>query len=255
MHMTAVSLSEQTLKHVKRALQASFPGFKSSHITEALAGGLGFRTHAALVAFRNERGDFPEFALFDQDTFIRRMRELTGEPVPEDEDDRWFDDLDFADRIGIKATEHPKYERDRHNLREMAQAVVLTAAVNEGIERRLFSLVPNDNRWTGGHGEAKYPFTVDDYFGWARVSDAGFGELNLHAVVSGQPMPEWPRYVKGGSIYAAAVLVASSWLERDAGHWIQDASHDTYISNAHRARIAAAKIRPRGFGPFGRMMM
>jgi len=47
--MPAILLTPKNVEFAKRRLRLRFPDVKSSHHTEALAAGLGFRTHAALL--------------------------------------------------------------------------------------------------------------------------------------------------------------------------------------------------------------
>jgi hypothetical protein len=155
--MTAVALRASVLTAVKREISDLCPDIKSSHLTEALAAGLGFRTHAALLAFVAERGDFPEYSLFDDVLFARRLKELSSEDFPDD-DENWFDWLEIDELGGLVPTEHPNYEPSTPNARRRAASAMLVAAVNEGIERRLFSLVADDNRWKDeGFGQGGYP--------------------------------------------------------------------------------------------------
>ena len=48
--MAATPLCEISLSALKKALRDEFPGAKSSHLSEAIAYSLGFRTYASLRA-------------------------------------------------------------------------------------------------------------------------------------------------------------------------------------------------------------
>lgn len=48
--MAALLLTSANLHDLKCRLRAALPHAKSSHVSEALAAGLGYRTHAALLA-------------------------------------------------------------------------------------------------------------------------------------------------------------------------------------------------------------
>ena len=48
--MASIALAEKSVVALKNCLREEFPDAKSSHITEALAYSLGFRTHASLRA-------------------------------------------------------------------------------------------------------------------------------------------------------------------------------------------------------------
>ncbi|MGH8176526.1 MAG: hypothetical protein ACREV5_09715 [Steroidobacter sp.] len=48
--MAAISLMQAPVAALKNALRSEFPDVKSSHLTEALAFALGYRTNAAMLA-------------------------------------------------------------------------------------------------------------------------------------------------------------------------------------------------------------
>ena len=48
--MAAILLTPANLHTIKSRLRAALPHIKSSHLSEALAAALGYRTHAALLA-------------------------------------------------------------------------------------------------------------------------------------------------------------------------------------------------------------
>jgi hypothetical protein len=48
--MTTILTSRDNLAFIKKALRSALPDISSSHLSEALATGLGFKTHAALLA-------------------------------------------------------------------------------------------------------------------------------------------------------------------------------------------------------------
>lgn len=73
--MAAIALSVQSLRSLKNALQDRFPTIKSSHMSEALASALGFRTYAALLAKVTERIPATLHPLVEE-RFVERLNRL-----------------------------------------------------------------------------------------------------------------------------------------------------------------------------------
>lgn len=72
--MPILLLHETNLTAVKAALRSYLPELRSGHLTEALAAGLGFRTHAALRADLIRFADFaPMLANVDEIAFAARL--------------------------------------------------------------------------------------------------------------------------------------------------------------------------------------
>ena len=62
--MAAVQLSIDAIGVVKSHLVRTFPGEKSSHISEALAYACGYKSHAALIVdFKCRGGNYAEYRL------------------------------------------------------------------------------------------------------------------------------------------------------------------------------------------------
>lgn len=98
--------SDLRLRELKNRLQARFPDVRSSHLTEAIAAGLGFNTHAALLAAKTQ----PLFSLvaraFQAKKFKQRLMELNypvqldfqfgappASPFPSAQYLEWLDEL------------------------------------------------------------------------------------------------------------------------------------------------------------------
>jgi hypothetical protein len=81
--MSILLLHEPNVSAAKSMLRSMLPGVRSGHLTEALAAGLGFRTHAALLAgIAAEAGWPPAIADTDDAAFGKRLIELGyGAPV------------------------------------------------------------------------------------------------------------------------------------------------------------------------------
>jgi hypothetical protein len=65
------------IKEVKGYLRDCFPNVKSSHLSEALAAALGYRTHAALLAdIKSGNAAHRRVLKIDEKSFIKRAHEL-----------------------------------------------------------------------------------------------------------------------------------------------------------------------------------
>jgi len=82
-------LAFDALAQLKRALHQILPKIPSSHLSEAIAFALGFRTNAALQTQLNagERMVQGRVAAFDSDRFSGRLAELGHGPVRDVSDD------------------------------------------------------------------------------------------------------------------------------------------------------------------------
>jgi len=75
--MTLFILSDENLATAKAILRQNYPQIRSSHLTEALAFALGFRTHAALLArLAAETAMPPGVGDGDAGSFEKRLAEL-----------------------------------------------------------------------------------------------------------------------------------------------------------------------------------
>ncbi len=65
--------------NLKKSLRAAMPSEKSSYLTEAIAFGLGFKTHAALMAAFKDGKPVPD--VLDGTRFGERLAELQSRGV------------------------------------------------------------------------------------------------------------------------------------------------------------------------------
>lgn len=264
--MASMALTDDGLRTVKHALLSRFEGEKSSHLTEALAAACGHRTHASLLAaIRSEGPDGAEFVLMDEAAFVRRLTHLRGtrflpEAMTED-----FDDLDFDHGTSMLRTRSAKFRRIDYSrsTRRRAWRNAMVAAINEAIERRLFSLRPGDNRWFGRpinrHRVQQanvFRFQVDGKIpAIASLWDAGWDEISVHVAL-------WPtdeadhRIAWANAGFGAGEVFASGWLERRTGAWLQVSSESgqgwSFRCRAPRLEtVAAIQVEPRGYADRG----
>ena len=75
--MSILFLTLENCRFVKRSLSERLPQVKSTHLSEALAAALGFRTHAALLAaLKTTTPERPALAQVDQDRMQERLCQL-----------------------------------------------------------------------------------------------------------------------------------------------------------------------------------
>lgn len=83
--MPIMLLHDTNLSAAKKALRALLPDVRSGHLTESLAAGLGYRTHAALIAgIAADAGRPPAIADTDDQAFAARIQTLGYAIEPSD---------------------------------------------------------------------------------------------------------------------------------------------------------------------------
>ena len=81
--MSIFILTDDNIDAAKAALRTALPAIRSAHLTEAIAAGLGFQTHAALrAALASEVGKPPAVADAASSRFTKRLAELGYDGVP-----------------------------------------------------------------------------------------------------------------------------------------------------------------------------
>lgn len=78
-----VAETELQLRQLKNRLHARFPTIRSSHLTEAIAAALGFRTQAALRAAKRPPLDLWDLKTFDPEPFRNRLVDFGYEVQPD----------------------------------------------------------------------------------------------------------------------------------------------------------------------------
>ncbi|MFD0985862.1 hypothetical protein [Methyloligella solikamskensis] len=261
--MTAIPLTEPALKYVKRTLTAYFPDEKSTHLTEALAAACDCKSHAALITRMSSVDPVdPDYVLLDANAFLQRLRTISSSPSLTNSSFD-FDALPIEGCPGIVRTISPGFERVDYakSKRKRAWRNAMVSASNAGIEQRLFTVLPRDNRWPGAeHDETYiYRFTTDGIPAIASVRDIGFDELSIH--VAFWPESDGERWIQCANAgFHAGDLFASGWLERRNGAWLQvgnDTGRDwTFNCRKDRLdRVASLMVRPKGYADRGSFMM
>jgi hypothetical protein len=71
-------LTRRNVAALKSSLIRAFPEIRSTHADEALAAGIGFRTHAALLAALKVQGRAQVTVVLSEKALSERLRELSG---------------------------------------------------------------------------------------------------------------------------------------------------------------------------------
>jgi hypothetical protein len=247
--MASIALAEKSVVALKNCLREEFPDAKSSHITEALAYSLGFRTHASLRAALDKPEPDPAFVLLGTEQMLARLRELGYSP------DATFDFELLTKRVPslVSTTPESAYNITYNTERGKAWRNLMVCAINAALERRLFTLRPGDNRFPDNmrRGEL-FDFTLPNGLpARGSVSDAGFDELAVHAAVN--PKGEWVRTWNGG--FTAGDAFGTTWVERRLGAWMQTSVTSFRCRKALLSSLAALDVRPMGYGDRGHVIM
>lgn len=252
--MASIPLSESALASLKKALRKDVPHARSSHLSEALAASLGFKTHAALLAALPDVADDPPFVVLDDELCDIRLQELGYPPDPELN----FELLEGCDDLVSTGTQY-RLDHQYRTTREKAWRNLLVLAINEGLRQKLFSLRPFDNRWTGADPESMGHRGTDCFFDFTLpdgepvrgyVADAGFGELNIHAAL----YPKGKMVAAFNAGFDAGEAFAAGWLERKKGAWLQYSPERFNCRKVMLETLANLDARPMGYGDVGKVM-
>lgn len=254
--MASVPLADSALVAVKKSLRKEYPDVRSSHLSEALAASLGRRTHAALLADVECQQNDPEIELLDDERFDERLQQLGYPADPEFS----FENLMEQPDCIISTMPISGFDIEFNTPRQRAWRNLMVFTVNEALRQKLFSLRPYDNRWPGaepetqGHTGTGHIFRLQLPNGLpvlGYVSDAGFGELNIHAAVN--PKGDW---VKAGNAgFHAGDVFARGWLERDRGAYLQTSPELFSCRKNLLGPLADLNVSPKGFGGKGKVVM
>lgn len=256
--MAAISISKPSLNAIKRALRADFIDEKSSHLSEALAYSLGFTCNAALLTAVTHYANDPPIQILDTERFVSRLEKFGYQRD---------DEFDFESNAGliIKTNHYSASGIEYKTVRQRAWRNLMVCAINEGIERKIFSLIPGDNRWddtVSNNPEDKNPHNKDNGFFYdfklqndmpARgyVIALGWGgELAIRTAV----LPKGYSLDSSFAGFSAGEAVACSWLEREKGAWLQTALKSFHCRKSLLEPLAALNIQPLGYGDKGGVM-
>jgi hypothetical protein len=267
--MASIVLSDVPLANLKNLTRDAFVGVKSSHLSEAIAASLGFRTHASLLAALTQSPHDADIVRLAEDAFRRRLEEFDyAVPVGFSFEDliepRWS--------VGRKSGRRKRINKERpdahqttlistmcHNekvnytsTRAKAWRNLLVAGVNEALRLKLFTLRPGDNRWTPDEfGDCRYEFELPN--GMPAVGflhDASFDEVQVFVTV--KPRAGMPRYMSERQPGAASGF---GFVERRRGAWLQSGESTYHGMRAVTPVLAVMDLEPRGYGDRGAVIM
>jgi len=254
--MASISLSISALASLKKSLRAEYPDVGSSHLTEAIAAALGRKSHAALLTELTRQMHMPDVELLDDECFDKRLQDF-GYPADHEFSFEWL--IDSVPGI-ISTIPLSAFDIEYRTDRERAWRNLMVCAINEGIRQKLFTLQPDNYSWAENETKEVGRVKEGGLFDFALptgqpargyVSDAGFGELSIHAAVN--PNGQWVRAENAG--FSAGDAFAAGWLEREKGAWLQAATTQFNCRKSLLKTLADIVVRPRGFGDRGRVIM
>ncbi|MBO9428167.1 hypothetical protein [Sulfitobacter sp. R18_1] len=249
--MTAVRICPKTIKLVKRELQNWAPEFKSAHLTESLAAGLGYSKHASLVA---DYQDPPRYRILYMPDLAQRLEELTDLEVKDIDDDFYYL-LESQNIEGVMPLgRDTPHVRDARSIEIMAWRRIAVAGLNRMIEAGHFHVHPGHQPWDLDPATRTVGiYTVIQAIpAYCMISDAGHGETHLRVVL-------WP--TKDVETEARMVIfddqqalrsghvVADTWVQRENSLYL--ATPNLHASPGMQSRILREVVleRPKGFGP------
>ena len=250
--MALFILTPLMLERAKKRLRPLFPEVKSSHLSEALAAALGYKTHASVLKYAEEfdpEEDELEVVGISKSSFYDRLRTL-GASFTEDSGDDLFE-----------LPLHPEYPSPLgdHDLRTgpdvaytkpkaKAWRNLMVASINAGLEQGHFSLRKGDNRWSETDPDKGhiYRFFFACFPALCCVKNAGNGELSFHAVVFPEPDAEQWLFVpqlglSGGEAYGMA------WLEREKEARLETSMGFFKSRQVAQSTLAALEIETKGY--------
>lgn len=244
-------VSQAAVRNLKQIAAKRVPGIPSAHLSEGVAAALGFRTQAALrSAFAGRptvRVDKPKNA-----RLVERLREFGYEDLP--------GDLKLLPELNCSYSPFRNSPlRMRRGVRWFAWRNLLVAAINAGLEQRQFGLSPGEDWWPGADPKGNagrrgiFRFTLANGTpAIASVDAISGGELSFHVVLNPKHADVEPEVFNG---FSDGDAVASCWLERKLGAWIQDGNTELSCRRSVLAWLAGLEIEPRGYGDLGSFIM
>lgn len=243
-------VSSAAVRNFKLRAERRVKGVSSSHLSEALAYSMGFKTHAALRAALAGRATM-EVSKPSNARLAQRLRELGYNPP---------DELHLVPELEHSYTPFRNFPlKENRSTRWIAWRNLIVAAVNAGLEQRLFGLSPDENWWPGGHKDSHlcerhlYRFTLKDGFVAVASVDAISGdELSIHVILNPRHQDIEPdRFfgLRDGDAYAHA------WIERRLGAWVQDGGEDFSCKRTVQALLAQFEIETVGYSDQGSFFM
>ena len=258
--MSSIELTPACVFALKSRLRIDYDEVKSSHLTEALAVALGFKTHAALkTKMEQVKPDDAPFVFLSEDKFTQQLKAFGY--LKNDKNEEFY--FGYYKESGVVETVPlSAYEIDYLSLRDKAWRNIIVLTINVALDKKLFTLRNNDNRWDGwvdrnspDHGTSKgclFDFVLPNELpARGYIYDAGFGELGIHVAIN----PKGDHVKAHNAGFYAGDVFATSWLERDTGAWLQSSTTNFNCRKNLLKELAEMIVVPKGFGDKGRVIM
>lgn len=244
-------ISQQTIRHLKDNAQRKISGVSSSHLSEAVAAALGFRTYAALRA-KFGTNSTTEVQKPNNKRLVERLKDLGYGTVPEDLKVLPEFDLSYSPFKSLPL-------RTKHGIRWHGWRNLMVAAINAGLEQRLFGLQAGENWWVGGHEESQRCESVLFHFLFnseipaiVNLNVISGDELSISVVLNPKNPQNAPHSYSGLSEGDAT---AHGWVERRLGAWLQDGGEAFSCKRALLPQLSSLTIEPLGYSDQGSFIM
>lgn len=249
--MPTLSIDTSFIKDLKSNLKIIFPESKSTHLLESISSSFGFKTYASLLSKLNETPDGKTVNLSPSEkNFKDRLKELDPNVfIP--------DQFELTRCVPTEVSSHPK-DNVYNSPRKKAWRNMMVAAINEGLRQKRFSLKPGVNNWGD---KSNYPKVRACVFAFnltpnlpakVIIFDAGWDELTIHVAIN----PTENFSGAWGQKFNAGDAIASGWLERRDGAWLQFSKKPTFSCRKEiLEELASLNISPLGFHPSGKFKM
>ncbi len=243
---STIFVSAAALRNLKHMAQHRASVVSSSHLSEALASAIGFKTQAALRAALAGRSTV-EVLKPSNARMVQRLRELGYKASG---------DLRLLPEFEHSYSPFRTFAmRSKRSARWMGWRNLMVAAINAGLEQRLFGLEPSDNWWPGGDPNSQccklyvYSFEIEGgHLAVASVDAISGDELSINVVLNPRHKDIEPgrfNSLRDGDAHAHA------WVERRLGAWIQDGGEDFTCKRPVLPWLAQLKIDTRGYSDQG----
>ena len=240
-------VSKASIRNLKKGALTGVPEVASSHVSEALASAMGFRTYAALLAALDGKAT-AEACKPSNAKFAQRLKDLGYPSVPQD--------LKVVPEFNHSYTPFRVVPlRKKRGVRWWAWRNLVVAAINAGLEAKVFGLSPGENWWqpTESNDAGSYFFSIDEAIpAIVSVTDQRADELSLEIVLN-------PRrkdvLAKGYLSSQDGDAFAHCWVERRLGAWIQDACVGFSCKRGARDLLVGMSIEPQGYSDLGSFIL
>lgn len=244
-------ISHTALRELKSSAQRQVSGVYSSHLSEAIAAALGFKTYAALRA-KLGNNSTTEVQKPNNQILVRRLKDLGYDTVPEN-----LRVLPELDRSYSPFRDMPL--RTKRSIRWHGWRNLMVAAINAGLEQRLFGLEAGQNWWLGGHKESQqcesfvFRFVLNNEIpAVVKVNVISGDEVSISVVLNPKDPHKSPYPFSGLSEGDAT---AHGWVERRLGAWLQDGGEQFHCRREYLPMLSNLMIEPAGYSDQGSFFM